>query len=254
MPAKTLNTAASVCKHWSYLIHLTPTPIIVLLEITSNTRNASIEFGFSLKIDHFDDFPDHLICYCQVGRIPVYSSQQLIGAIYSKAQSKIKRNYCLNLNTALYHGFISDVMAPLLQGFECIIHREAHDANVPVLPLSCQSLKFENIQDELNLTGLETLSGLKDLNISSSGRFRNGGGYIRTSSLLPVAQLPRLKKLILNGPWFQDMIDSKLLLINFVLTLTQLESLILDFDAFKLTPSVIRNIFQKLPNLKHIGI
>jgi hypothetical protein len=214
-----------VCRLWSKLTKLIKIRIIILLEAKSVFIPTTISFGMALQVDKFDDFPYDLVC--SIVLCTFHHSSALLSDIISRAELLYGRKVYLERHSAIINGNCRLNLYPLLERFQHVYIHEPFDIFTKLLPVSCRSLTLMNLQRELDFDSIDRLCNLTELKLSSiTGRFSNGEGYYRTICLLNIKNIPMLKRLTLEGPWFQDLIDSRLLLYDFLTSLVNLEYLV----------------------------
>jgi hypothetical protein len=217
----------AVCKAWRSLSKVVAVKVITLLEINNTLDPLCFKVGDNLKIDHFDEYDHHICFHLMLGR---ESEWILINSLLEHFKHELiekRQTRCrFIMESVVAFGWVPQPFISFVNSFRHIKIREPFSINFDSLPTTCRRVEFETIQRELELDGITKLHNLKELRIESSGRFSNGEGYHRTVNLKPISTLPLLTKLTLEGPWFQDLVDSKLRLFEFLSSLKNLTSLI----------------------------
>ncbi|KND03476.1 uncharacterized protein SPPG_00960 [Spizellomyces punctatus DAOM BR117] len=118
-------------------------------------------------------------------------------------------------------------------------------------------LDLADIHTQIDLSPLSASSlpyrHMKHLYLRSDGRFHDTRGIIRSSSLLPLQELSTLETLELDGPWLHDMCDDPFSAIHTLSTLTNLRTLMADFEPKLHTEVALANLIRSLPNLRSLG-
>lgn len=257
LPARSLLSSARVCRKWKGLAAATPLQIRVCLEISHVHHEVSVLLGFGSPTDSMSDAQcnsSHIVCNVLVGTDVIMNSSMLLEILRFRATLRFKLKLDFDLHSASIMTTTSVQRYPFLFGFTHISFKEPSSIDFDFIPDTCRALHLDTIQAEMDYSSLPSLQNITSLRIDTSGRFNNNEGYHRTRALAPIALL-NLSVLILDGPWFQDLIDHGPRLLHLLKTLKTLTTLIADFDAHpkSLGPAGLHSLFSALPTLRHVG-